>query len=89
MMASGQIKLVDINNISRVHFDTTIRLDDRGYPVCDKSIEALAMLERKILGHPIDGNDPIYRTFLISQRMEAVAALERQFLQDQKMVRES
>jgi hypothetical protein len=81
MMASGQIKLVDINNISHVYFDTTIRLDDRGYPVCDKSIEALAMLERKILGHPIDSNDAIYRTFLTAPRMREVAALERQFLQ--------
>jgi hypothetical protein len=85
MMASGQIKLVDINNISRVYFDTTIRLDDRGYPVCDKSIEALAMLERKILGHPIDSSDAIYRTFLNAPRMEKVAALERQFLQSQKI----
>jgi hypothetical protein len=85
MTASGQIKLVDINNISRVYFDTTVRLDDRGYPVCDKSIEALAMLERKIVEHPIDSNDTIYRTFLIAQRMKEVAALERQYLQDQKM----
>lgn len=89
MMASGQIKLVDINNISRVHFDTTIRLDDRGYPVCDKSIEALAMLERKILGHPIDSNDAIYRTFLIARRMEEVAALERQFLQSHQRANET
>lgn len=89
MMASGHIKLVDINNISRVYFDTTIRLDDRGYPVCDKSIEALAMLERKILGHPIDSNDTIYRTFLIAQRMKEVSALERQFLQGQKIVSET
>lgn len=89
MMPSGRIKLVDINNISRVHFDTTIRLDDRGYPVCDKSIEALAMLERKILGHPIDGNDAIYRTFLTAHRMEEVSALERQFLQSHKRANET
>lgn len=89
MMESGQIKLVDINNISRVYFDTTIRLDDRGYPVCDKSLEALAMVERKILGHPIDSNDTIYRTFLNPQRMKDVAALERQFLQSQKIVSET
>jgi hypothetical protein len=80
---------VDINNISRVYFDTTIRLDDRGYPVCDKSIEALAMLERKIVGHPIDGNDAIYRIFLIPQRMKEVAALEKQFLQSQKRATET
>lgn len=84
MTESGQIKLVDINNISRVYFDATIRLDDRGYPVCDKSIESLAMLERKILGHPIDSTDAIYRNFLIPGRMQEVAALEKQFLQGQK-----
>ncbi len=87
MTASGRMKLVDINNISRVYFDAAIRLDDRGYPVCDKSIEALAMLERKILGHPIDSDDAIYRTFLTSRRMDEVAALERHFLQGQKIVR--
>jgi hypothetical protein len=88
MMDSGLIKLVDINNISRINFDTTIRLDDRGYPVCDKSIEALAMLERKILGHPIDSTDVIYQTFLVPDRMEEVAALEKQFLQKQKKASE-
>jgi hypothetical protein len=86
MTSAGRIKLVDINNISRVYFDTTIRLDDRGYPACDKSIEALAMFERKILGHPIDGSDPLYETFLIAGRMEEVAALERQFYRDLKVV---
>jgi hypothetical protein len=84
MTASGRIRLVDINNISRVYFDTTIRLDDRGYPVCDKSIEALAMFERKILGHPIESNDAIYGTFLIARRMEDVAVLEKQFYQGLK-----
>jgi hypothetical protein len=34
------IKLVDINNISRVSFDPVINLDDKGYPICDKSIKA-------------------------------------------------
>jgi hypothetical protein len=87
MTPSGRIKLVDINNISRVYFDTTIRLDDRGYPVCDKSIEALAMFERKILGHPVDESDAIYGTFLIARRMQEVAVLEKQFYQDLKVVR--
>ena len=86
MIRAGKIKLVDINNISRIFFDTRIRLDDRGYPVCDKSIEALAMLERKILGHPIDSNDVLYRTFLIPERMEEVTALEKQFNHIRRMV---
>ncbi|MBW2320549.1 MAG: hypothetical protein JRF31_06820, partial [Deltaproteobacteria bacterium] len=45
----GDIKLVDINNISRVSFGPEIRLDDKGYPVCDKSIEAISILEQKLL----------------------------------------
>ena len=35
---TGNIKLVDINNISKVSFEPAIPRDDRGYPVCDKSI---------------------------------------------------
>jgi hypothetical protein len=50
--ATGEIKLVDINNISRVVFDANIRLDDKGYPVGDKSIEALSLIEEKLLGRP-------------------------------------
>ena len=69
---SGNIKLVDINNISRVSFDRTIPLDDRGYPVCDKSIEALSLLERKLTGRSLDGRDIIYNTFLDPERMKDV-----------------
>ena len=43
---SGRIKLVDINNVSRVSFEDGIELDDRGYPVCDKSVEALWRMEK-------------------------------------------
>ena len=52
----GDIKLVDINNVSRVSFGADIRLDDKGYPVCDKSIEAISILEQKFLDKPIDKN---------------------------------
>ncbi|MBW1860420.1 MAG: hypothetical protein JRI70_10210 [Deltaproteobacteria bacterium] len=62
---SGEIKLVDINNISTVSFDATIRLDDRGYPVCDKSIRVIY--------------DPIYETFLRPERIKEVKALEEKF----------
>lgn len=79
MVGSGQIKLVDINNISPVSFNATINIDDRGYPVCDKSIEALACLEQKILGCRIDTKDRIYQTFLDPARMVAVKILEKQF----------
>jgi len=76
---SGLIKLVDINNISRVPFGCFIPLDDRGYPVCDKSVEALSMLEKNLVGHPLDPDDDLYRVFLDPARMEKVRSLETQF----------
>lgn len=76
---SGDIKLVDINNISRVSFDPIIHLDDRGYPVCDKSIEALSLLEQKLLGKPLHRNDIIYKTFLDPIRMKEVQAIDKEF----------
>jgi hypothetical protein len=76
---AGDIKLVDINNISKVYFTTDIRLDDKGYPVCDKSIEAVSMLEKELLGKPIDYTEKLYRIFLDPQRMKDVGALEDKF----------
>jgi len=76
----GDIKLVDINNISNVSFDSQVRIDDRGYPVCDKSIESLSLLEQGLLGKPLPEDDFIYRTYLDPGRMEEVKALEKEFL---------
>jgi hypothetical protein len=76
---SGYIKLVDINNISRVSCDPTIPLDDRGYPVCDKSIQALSLLERTILGRSLNRDDMIYAMFLDPERMKGVRSLEQKF----------
>jgi hypothetical protein len=76
---TGNIKLVDINNISKVFLEPEIRLDDKGYPVCDKSIEAISMLEKKLLGKPIDKTERLYKTFLDPQRMKAVGELEEKF----------
>jgi len=76
---SGDIKLVDINNISNLSFDAIINLDDRGYPVCDKSIEALSLLEKKLLGRSSYRDDLIYKTFLDPKRMEDVQAIEEEF----------
>jgi hypothetical protein len=76
---SGHIKLVDINNISRVSFDSSIPLDDRGYPVYDKSIEALYLLEEKLLLKPVDRSQKVYSLFLDPARMERVRELERRF----------
>ena len=76
---TGNIKLVDINNISKVSFDDSIPLDDKGYPVSDKSIEAIAMLERKLLDRPLDKTEAIYRIFLDPERMKRVKRLEEAF----------
>ena len=77
---AGEIKLVDINNISRVSFESSISIDDRGYPVCDKSIESLSLLEQGLLQRPLPQDDTIYKTYLEPSRMEEVKALEKEFL---------
>jgi hypothetical protein len=61
---AGGIKLVDINNISQVSCEAGIFCDDKGYPVCDKSVEALSLMEKKLLGRPLDERDPyVWRIF--------------------------
>jgi hypothetical protein len=84
VVPSGEIKLVDINNISKVVFDSKIRLDDRGYPVCDKSIEALCLLEEKMVGSTPDRSEKIYRTFLDPDRRRAVKGHEATFYRRKK-----
>ncbi len=79
LTARGEIKLVDINNISKVSFGPEIRIDDKGYPVSDKSIEAISILEEKLLDRPIDMTETLYRTFLTPQRMKDVQDLEDKF----------
>jgi len=76
---NGYIKLVDINNISRVSFDRNISLDDRGYPVCDKSMQALFLLEKKLVRRSSGKADPVYRVFLDPERMKDVDAAEKAF----------
>ena len=78
---AGRVCLVDINNISKVSFGPNIPLDDRGYPVCDKSIAALAALEHKWLGKAPYTNDPIYKEFLTPSRVARVRELEKAFYQ--------
>ena len=76
---SGEIKLVDINNISQVSCEADISCDDKGYPVCDKSVEALSLLEQKLLGRLLDKTDPVYGAFLDAGRMKEVQVLEKVF----------
>jgi len=76
---SGGIRLVDINNISGVSYTPSIDLDEKGYPVCDKSIEALSLIEEKILGGPLDMKEDVYQWFLHPDRRKALKAKEVSF----------
>ncbi len=83
--SNGEVCLVDINNISKVCYDSTVPLDEKGYPVCDKSIEALSLIEEKIVGRPVDMKEKLYRLFLTSQRKrmveEKVDLFSREYLE--------
>ncbi|WP_373498834.1 hypothetical protein [Desulfococcus sp.] len=81
---SGNIRLVDINNITKVAVDDVVPTDDKGYPVCDKSIEVMAILERELAGRPFDRNDPLYRLFLDPARMARVKEIEEKFYRDRQ-----
>lgn len=76
---SGNLKLVDINNIVDVKLEDTILLDDKGYPSCDVSIEVLSILEKEILGKDIPLDDRLYRHFLAPERKKKVRAIEKEF----------
>ena len=76
---AGDVKLVDINNVSKVSFESRIEVDDKGYPVCDTSIKALSLLEEKVLDRSIDMKETIYRTFLDAQRMKEVRIMQEKF----------
>lgn len=79
LQKSGGIKLVDINNISPVAYTPAILRDDKGYPVCDKSIEALSLIEAKIVGRPIHASEKTYRFFLDADRQRQVGLIEEDF----------
>lgn len=76
---AGKIKLVDINNVSKVSLESGIKVDDKGYPVCDTSITALSLLEQKILERSIDMEETIYHTFLEARRMKEVKNMQERF----------
>jgi hypothetical protein len=76
---SGNICLVDINNVSRVRHSSKIFLDDKGYPVCDKSIEALALIDRYLCGNKNCAGELLYHIFLDPGRMRSVAAMDASF----------
>jgi len=77
--AAGEIRLVDINNISPVEFDGSISLDEKGYPVSDKSIEALFLIQKKVAGVPVDRQEGLFRHFLDPDRWKRVKSREARF----------
>ena len=81
MTPLGVVKLVDINNISKLSSDHHIPADDKGYPVSDKSVQALFQIETQILGRPKDTADTLYRFFLDPKRMKEVRERETSFHQ--------
>ena len=81
--AAGEIRLVDINNISRVDFDAPVCLDEKGYPVSDKSLEALFLIQEKIAGLRIDRQEDLARHVLDPKRCQAVRRQEALFWKDQ------
>jgi len=85
MTPTGDIKLVDINNIFEMPEGDAIILDDKGYPVGDKSIEALSLLERQFLDRPVDMNEPVYRVFLKPERMARAQSAEKMFRKNNKI----
>ena len=89
LMPSGGIKLVDINNISQVSCEADISCDDKGYPVCDKSVEALSLLEQKLMDRSLNETDPVYGAFLDAGRMKEVQALEKAFHQSRGLAEAS
>ena len=79
---SGEICLVDLNNISPVSNDSSITLDEKGYPVSDKSIESLSLIEEKIVGRPVDMGEKLYKLFLSSHRKRMVEEKMELFWQE-------
>jgi len=75
----AEIKLVDINNISGFSHETTIPLDDKNYPVSDKSMQALYNLDTQVLGNDQAENEELYRFFMDPQRIRAVREIEIAF----------
>lgn len=75
----GYIKLVDINNMSRVSHDSHIHIDNKGYPVTDKSVEALFLMEKNLPDSTLDINEKLYKTYLDPKRKLDVRAIEKEF----------
>ena len=76
---NGTIKLVDINNVSKVTYGKDIKIDNKGYPVIDKSIEVLWLLEKNLTSHIPDMNSHLYQTFINPERLKKANRIENAF----------
>jgi hypothetical protein len=74
-----RLRLVDINNIQDLEVGDAIVLDDKGYPVLDKSIEALDLLAFHLAGRGDLREDAFLAPFLTPHRRARVEALARRF----------
>ncbi len=79
LMENGAIKLVDINNVSKVTYGKDIKIDNKGYPVIDKSIEVLWLLEKKLTPSIPDMSSHLYQTFINPERLKNVNRIENAF----------
>jgi len=77
LSTAGDFCLVDINNVSAVTFSPEISTDDKNFPVCDKSVEALSLMEEKLLGQSPDMSEKLYQTYLSAERKARVMEIIR------------
>jgi len=82
--SQGLLKLIDINNINPLTVDAQIHLDDQGYPTADKSLQALALLERHLTDRQTIACHPITRFLLEPNRLAAVNQYEKRFYKQMK-----
>ena len=79
LTADGRIRLVDINNVSQIQTDGTIYVDEKGYPVCDKSIEALYLMEKGFTRSRVIDRESLYQPLWDTRRMKQVNYMEKLF----------
>lgn len=77
--ATADLCLVDINNIHPLDDGERVPVDDKGYPVLDKSIEALDRIDRHLLGGRGLSAEGAYRKYFTPSRRARVRTLERAF----------
>ncbi|MEE4608456.1 MAG: hypothetical protein V2L15_06180 [Desulfobacteraceae bacterium] len=78
--ADGRLRLVDINNIQDLDFGDAVVLDDKGYPVLDKSLDALDLLLFHFLGRRDLRRDEVLGRFFTPDRRVRVEAAARRFV---------